>query len=148
MRTVLTTCFLGWLAWQAAAADVKWTEDYAAALKKAKAEKKLVLLDFTGSDWCPWCIKIDKEVFAKPEFAKYAKDHLVLVKVDFPRRRKLSAEQKAANAKLQQQFKVRGFPTLVVVNADGKEIWRQPGYRPGGPKAFIASLSAAAKKAK
>ena len=61
-----------------------WSDNYAKALAQAKAEKKLVLVDFTGSDWCGWCIKLDKEVFSKPEFKTYAKENLVLVELDFP----------------------------------------------------------------
>jgi len=61
-----------------------WGEDYEKAVAQAKAEKKMVLLDFTGSDWCQWCVKLDKDAFSKPEFKSYAKDHLTLVNVDFP----------------------------------------------------------------
>ena len=64
-----------------------WGDDFDKAMTQAKTEKKLVLLDFTGSDWCPWCMKLDKEVFAKPDFKSYAKDHLVLVTVDYPQKK-------------------------------------------------------------
>jgi protein disulfide-isomerase len=137
---------MGWLAWQAGAADATWMTDLPAAQKKAKAEKKLVLMDFTGSDWCGWCKKLDKEVFSTPEFKDYAKDNLVLVELDFPRAKQQSATLKQANAKLKEQYDVRGFPTIVVLNGDGKEVWTQRGYMAGGPSAWIAKLNEAKKK--
>ena len=116
-----------------------WSEDYAKALAQAKAGKKLVLLDFTGSDWCGWCIKLDKEVFSKPEFADYAKKNVVLVELDFPRGKQQSKEIKEQNAKLQGEYKIQGFPTIIVLNSEGKKVG-ELGYQPGGPKAFIAEL--------
>ena len=68
-----------------AMAAAGWDDNYEKALEKAKTEKKMVLLDFTGSDWCGWCMKLDKEVFSKKEFKDYAKENLVLVELDFPR---------------------------------------------------------------
>ncbi len=116
-----------------------WSEDYDKALAQAKAEKKLVLLDFTGSDWCGWCIKLDKEVFSQPEFADYAKTNLVLVELDYPRKKEQTKEIKAQNAKLQGEYKIQGYPTIVVLDSAGKKVG-ELGYQPGGPKAFIAAL--------
>ena len=116
-----------------------WSEEYDKALAQAKADKKLVLLDFTGSDWCGWCIKLDKEVFSQAEFGEYAKKNLVLVELDFPRSKEQSKEIKAQNSKLQGEFKIQGYPTIIVLNADGKKVG-ELGYQPGGPKAFIAEL--------
>ena len=116
-----------------------WSEEYDKALAQAKADKKLVLLDFTGSDWCGWCIKLDKEVFSQAEFTEYAKKNLVLVELDFPRSKEQSKEIKAQNSKLQGEFKIQGYPTIIVLNADGKKVG-ELGYQPGGPKAFIAEL--------
>src|SRR5437588_575571 len=99
---------------QAGAAESQWLTDLPKAQAKAKEEKKLVMLDFTGSDWCGWCIKLHKEVFSKPEFAEYAKKNLVLVEVDFPRQKEQPAELKKANQKLQEKYKIEGYPTLVV----------------------------------
>ena len=123
-----------------ASAPEGWTEDYAKALEQAKTEHKKVLLDFTGSDWCGWCKKIDAEVFDTPKFKEYAAKHLVLVKVDFPRAIEQTEEVKAQNKKLQDQFNAHGFPTLVIVNSQGKKVWEQGGYKPGGPDAFIKSV--------
>jgi len=128
---VVTTSF--------AAAAAGWGDDYDKALAKAKTEKKMVLLDFTGSDWCGWCIKLDKEVFSKPEFQSYAKDNLVLVELDFPRGKQQTAKLKEQNAKLQKEFGIRGFPTIVVLNEEGKKVG-ELGYMPGGPTAFLAEL--------
>lgn len=116
-----------------------WSEDYAASLAKAKADDKLVLLDFTGSDWCGWCIKIDNEIFSKPEFQEYAKKNLELVELDFPKRKSLPANVKAQNEKLAQEYGIQGFPTIIVLNSKGKKVG-ELGYMEGGPKAFIAEL--------
>ena len=127
-----------WL--QTHAADLNWSTDLPKAMAQAKSEKKLVLIDFTGSDWCPWCVKFDKEALNTDQFATYAKSHLELVMADFPRRKPQSAALKAANDQLQKKYNIDGFPTLVVLNSEGKEIGRQVGYRPGGPSAFIAEI--------
>ena len=121
------------------AEDATWITDAAKAQTQAKAEKKLVMLDFTGSDWCGWCIRLNKEVFSKPEFAEYAKKNLVLVEVDFPRRKELSAEQKKANAALATKYAIRGYPTLIILNSVGQKVGKLD-YMAGGPSAFIAEL--------
>jgi protein disulfide-isomerase len=116
-----------------------WDDDYEKAIARAKTEKKLVLLDFTGSDWCGWCIKLEKEVFSKPEFKTYAKENLVLVEVDFPQGKRQSAKLKAQNEKLQKEFGIQGYPTLIVLNSEGKKV-AQLGYEEGGPNPFVAKL--------
>jgi protein disulfide-isomerase len=105
----------------------------------------MIMLDFTGSDWCGWCIKLNKEVFSQPEFAKYAKDNLVLVEVDFPRAKKQTEEMKKANQALQEKYKIEGYPTIIVLNSEGEKIG-ETGYVEGGPKAFIAALDQIKKK--
>jgi protein disulfide-isomerase len=132
--------------WHVNAGELEWMTDMPKAQAKAKEEKKMVMMDFTGSDWCGWCIKLDKEVFSTPEFAEYAKKHLVLVEVDFPNRKKQSAELKKANAELQKKYKVEGYPTIIVLNSEGKKIG-ELGYMKGGPKAFTAELEKLRKKA-
>ena len=143
MKTLLAklTGTLAVLAFASTLAFAKdgWSEQYDKALAQAKADKKLVLLDFTGSDWCGWCIKLDKEVFSQAEFADYAKKNLVLVELDFPRSKEQSKEIKAQNTKLQGEFKIQGYPTIIVLNSEGKKVG-ELGYQPGGPKAFIAEL--------
>ncbi|GAA5127890.1 thioredoxin family protein [Luteolibacter yonseiensis] len=126
----------------AAAADTdvfKWETDYEVAKKRAKDEKKDILVDFTGSDWCGWCIKLKKEVFDKPEFQEYAKKHLVMLELDFPRKKQLPAKEKEQNEKLSQEFQIEGFPTILLLKASGREIART-GYQEGGPEKYIEHL--------
>ena len=104
------------------AAEQPWLTDYSKALAKAKADGKVVLLDFTGSDFCSACKQLKAEVFPKKEFQEYAARRLVLVEVDFPLNKKLSEAQTAANTELKERFKVDGFPTLLVVDASGKKL--------------------------
>jgi len=130
----------------AGAEELNWLTEVPKAQAQAKTEKKLVFLDFTGSDWCGWCIRLHKEVFSKPEFAEYAKKHLVLVEVDFPNKKKQSDELKKANQTLQAKYKIRGYPTIVVLDANGKQIG-ELGYMKGGPTAFIAELEKLRKQA-
>lgn len=105
-----------------------WDDNYQEALTKAKAEKKLALLDFTGSDWCGWCMKLDNEVFAKAEFRKLASESLVLVELDFPQGRRLSKKTKEQNQQLKSKFNVNGYPTIILVDGEGKEVQRWSGY--------------------
>jgi len=115
-----------------------WLTDYDEALAAAAKDGRPVLVDFTGSDWCGWCVKLDKDTFSKPEWQSFAKDNLVLLKVDFPKRTNLPAAQEKANDALQAKFGVDGFPTLVLLDSKGKEIARHGGYLPGGPGALIS----------
>ncbi len=124
---------------RAGAEELNWMTDLPKALAKAKAEHKLVMMDFTGSDWCPWCIKLDKEIFSQPEFVEYAGKNIVAVEVDFPRRKEQSDEQKQANAKLAKRFGIEGYPTVIVLNGAGKKVG-ELGYQAGGPKPFISKL--------
>lgn len=122
-----------------------WGTDLPGALNQARSDNKMVLLDFTGSDWCPWCIKFDHDVLSTGEFADYAKSKLVLVQLDFPRTKPQSDDLKQANAALAKRFNVDGYPTYVLLNPAGNELGRQVGYREGGPDAFIAELDGFSK---
>ncbi|MFN2508423.1 MAG: thioredoxin family protein [Chthoniobacterales bacterium] len=133
-----TGCILAF-AIGSASAKPGWMTDYKQAQEEAKTNKKLLLVDFTGSDWCGWCIRLDREVFSRPEFKEYASKNLVLLEVDFPRGKALPPAQKAQNQELAQQHRIQGFPTIVVLDSDGKKIG-ELGYMPGGPAAFIAEL--------
>lgn len=117
-----------------------WQTDYAAALRTAKEQQKRVLVNFTGSDWCVYCKRLQAEVFSRAEFVAWAKEHVVLVELDFPRNKKLPAELTEQNEKLQEQFSVEGFPTVVFVDADGKELTRT-GYERGGVAPWLANVS-------
>jgi len=134
------------VATQARAEDA-WLTSYADALKLAAKEKKVVLMDFTGSDWCGWCKKLKAEVFDKPEFADWAKKNAVLLELDFPQSKPQSDEIKKQNADLQQKFNIEGYPTIVFLDATGKEVARN-GYVEGGPAAWIKAVDGLlAKKA-
>jgi protein disulfide-isomerase len=123
----------------AVAAKSGWLTSYDQAQKEAQSKNRLLLMDFTGSDWCGWCIMLDKEVFSKPEFKEYAKKNLVLLEVDFPKMKKLPTETSAQNERLAQQFRIQAFPTVVVMDSTGKPIGAL-GYMRGGPEVFIAEL--------
>lgn len=117
----------------------EWLEDYPQASQYAKDENKLLLMDFTGSDWCGWCKKLDREVFSTPEFKAYAEQNLVLLKVDFPHSTPQSASVKAQNEGLASQFRIDGYPTVIILNSQGSKVGTL-GYMEGGPAAFIAEL--------
>lgn len=121
-------------------AESDWLTDYKKAQQEAKAGNKFMLLDFTGSDWCGWCKKFDREVLLQPEFKDYARDNLVVVELDFPRAKQQTPELRKQNLELAQQYEIVGFPTIVVLSADGQKLWRYDGYFPDGPAAFIAQL--------
>jgi len=120
-------------------ADLNWLTNYDAAKTQAKSDNKLLLLDFTGSDWCGWCKRLNAEVFSKSQFQDYAAKNLVLVELDFPRAKPQSDELKKQNTELASQYQIEGFPTVIVLNAEGKKVG-ELGYMEGGPQAFIAAL--------
>ena len=122
-----------------ARAEANWLTDFPKAQGEAKAGHKLLLLEFTGSDWCIWCLKLHREVFSKPEFEDYARQNLVLLTVDFPRAKPLSGEVRKQNYELAQRYGVEGFPTIVVLNGDGRQVGLLS-YLPGGPGPFINEL--------
>lgn len=117
----------------------EWHEEFSKAQELAKASGKPMLLDFTGSDWCGWCMKLKSEVFDEKEFQQYAEEHLILVELDFPRSKSQKDSIKKQNEKLQQEYGVRGFPTIILLDPDGKKIG-QTGYQEGGPKAYVEHL--------
>jgi protein disulfide-isomerase len=122
----------------AGAEELEWTTDVPAALQKAKAENKIVLLDFTGSDWCGWCMKLKADVFSKPEFIAFAKANLVMVELDYPRSKPQSAELKAANAALAQQYGVHSYPTVMLLNGDGAQLDKKVGFITDGLPGYLA----------
>jgi thioredoxin-related protein len=130
----------------ATAWGAEWQTDFEAARGEAKKEGKAILMDFTGSDWCGWCIKMKKDTLDQKDFKEFAGKELVLVQVDFPNKKKLSAGQKKANDTLKAKYGVQGFPTYVLVDADGKELGRQVGYLQGGPAAFKTKIEGWKKK--
>ena len=118
----------------------EWLEDYSRARAIARQEKRLILADFTGSDWCIWCKKAKAEIFSTDEFKSWAAKNVVLLELDFPQKKKLSPELQKQNKALAQKYQIKGFPTMLLLNADGKKVG-ELGYMKGGPKPFIAKAS-------
>ena len=140
MQKLLTIYILGLLGFHAYLnAGEVWMTDFAAAKIKAAAEQKPLLLDFTGSDWCGWCIKLDEEVFSQKEFKEFAADNLVLVELDFPRDKEQSEDLKAQNKALAEKYGIRGFPTILVLSSKG-ELIEKTGYQRGGSEAYVAHI--------
>lgn len=138
MLILIPLSLAGW------AADDVWLTDFDQAKQQAAASGKYILINFTGSDWCGWCKRLDQEVFSQSEFTKFAADNLILLKLDYPRYRQQSQAEKQRNAALAQQFRVQGFPTLFLTDASGKPVL-QTGYQPGGPQPFNQLLKSKMK---
>ncbi len=124
-----------------AEAEKAWTEDFPAAQLRATEQKKRLFVDFTGSDWCPPCIALHDKVLTQPEFLQHAKEHFVLVKVDFPRNKPQADPQREANQILARAYRVQSFPTVLVLEANGTEVQRLNGYNGASPADFIKSLT-------
>jgi len=118
-----------------------WTTDFSSAKKQAAEQKKDLLIDFTGSDWCGWCIKLNDEVFKHDAFKAGVKDSFLLVELDFPKdKSKLSAEAQKQNEELSKKYAVQGFPTILLTDADGRP-YAATGYQKGGPEKYVAHLN-------
>lgn len=117
-----------------------WVEDFDKAVEQAKAEKKDLLVDFTGSDWCHWCVKLHEEVFSQPDFFPAAKE-FVLVSLDFPRGSEALARvpNMARNKELAEKHHVQGYPTILLMTADG-DVYGQTGYQKGGAGKYLEDL--------
>jgi protein disulfide-isomerase len=139
MKTFLSILMTVALTSMAFATKEGWLDDLEKAKAQAKAENKKILLDFTGSDWCGWCKKLDKEVFSQQAWKDYAAKHLVLVEVDFPRSFQLPEATKKQNEELAKKFQIQGYPTIIITTASGNKRG-ELGYVEGGPEAFIKEL--------
>ena len=118
-----------------------WGEDFSAACEEAKRDGKLVLLAFSGSDWCEWCIKMDKDIYSKPGFVSMAKRKFVLVSVDTPHNKDiLSPLAKKQNPELAKKYNIDGYPSTIVVRPSGEEVKRFKGYRQDGVEGFLKEL--------
>jgi len=141
MKTSLLIALLSLGLAASARAEQTWSTDIAAAKAQAAKEGKKLLLDFTGSDWCGYCMKLDAEVFTTPEFSAFSKGY-ILVRLDYPRKKELPPAEKEQNAALQSQYKIQGFPTVIVADVSGHELKRAEGYNPGsGPVAYLGQLA-------
>jgi protein disulfide-isomerase len=121
---------------QASSDNLDWKENLEQAVAQAKKENKAVLVNFTGSDWCIWCKRLNSEVFTQKEFEDYAKNNLVLVKLDFPKDIPQTNETKLYNNTLAQKFGIQGFPTILIMNSKG-DLVAKTGYQPGGPTKYV-----------
>jgi len=108
----------------------EWMTSYSEAQAKAKEASKPLVMLFTGSDWCPPCKMMEKDVFSSEEFGAYAEQNLVLLKLDFPRKTPQSDELKQQNGELAEKFGIQGFPTVVVLSPEGKVLGSEVGFRP------------------
>jgi thiol:disulfide interchange protein len=133
-----TALILAALAMSCTLNAAEWLTNLDQAMATAKHQNKPILIDFTGSDWCPWCVKLKQEVFDTPEFQSWAASNVILLEIDFPRNTPQDPATQAANQALARKLGVDGFPTVVLFTPEGMEKGRL-GYQRGGAKAFIRS---------
>ncbi len=120
-------------------ARIVWLTDFEQAQRTAQGTGRLILADFSGSDWCGWCMKLDEEVFSRKAFVDYATNAFVMFQADFPQNTELPDATKRQNEALAAKLGVQGFPTVLLLAADGSVVGRT-GYQPGGPAAYVAHL--------
>ncbi len=148
MKTLLKTAAL-LLASASLALAGDWGHDWEAAKAESKKSGKPILINLTGTDWCGWCIKLEKNVFSKDVFKAYAKDNLVLMEADFPRKKELPAEVKKQNEALKKIYLAGGYPTVWLLDAEGNKLSDDLGEFGQDPEAWVKKLQelvAAAKK--
>lgn len=135
LRTSVTALLILLMTAGMALAEGNWHTSYDAAVKESQKTNKPILMDFTGSDWCGWCIKLQKEVFSTPEFQAWAEDNVVLLELDFPRGKEQPAEIEAQNKELAAKYSIEGFPTVLFTDSEG-EVLGKYGYDKGGPEVW------------
>ncbi|HQX03064.1 MAG TPA: thioredoxin family protein [Flavobacterium sp.] len=146
MKKIILYFVFFWSLQTLSAQELKWQTDINKAIELSTKSKKPLMLFFTGSDWCGWCIKLQKEVFQKPEFVEWSKK-VILVELDFPKKTQLEASLKQQNDQLQQIFQVQGFPTIWFVSPqkNGTQINLQQlgktGYVAGGPEKWLEAVN-------
>ena len=134
------------------AQELTWHNDMNKAIAASNKEKKPLMMFFTGSDWCGWCMRLQREVFLTPEFTKWAKDNVVLVELDYPRKKQLAPEIVSQNDQMQQMFAVQGYPTVWFVKPSNKdqkvnlEKLGSTGYVAGGPEKWLEAANSILKK--
>ena len=138
LLAVLTVCLF--------AQELQWQQNFDNALRLSKESGKPVFAFFTGSDWCGWCIRLDREILSKQEMKKYLSDNFILFKADFPQQNPPPENIMVKNHELMQKYGVRGFPTIVITDASGKALG-MTGYMRGGPDAMKKALDKYVKKA-
>jgi thioredoxin-related protein len=125
----------------ALAAGKGWETNWEAAKAKSKAENKPILINLTGSDWCGWCIKLEKEVFSSKEFQEFAAANVVLFEADFPKKKAVPAELKAQNEILKKEYLAGGYPTVYLLDAEGKKLSEDIGELKGGIPEYIKTIT-------
>ncbi len=142
MKKILGTFLLCALcfssAFELAAKEIKWQNNYTQALSDAGKSNKPLVVFFTGSDWCIWCKKLEQEALSTKEFADKVGDKFIFVSLDFPKKPKIDNDSRA-NKALMDKFGVKGFPGVVIVNSKGEKI-AKTGYQPGGGASFAEHL--------
>ncbi len=152
MKKIIVALLLFVGSFAAEAQELVWETNVTKAMVISTETKKPLLLFFTGSDWCGWCIRLQKEVLKTPEFAAWAKENVVLVELDYPRKVPQTEEIKKQNNELQIAFGIQGFPTIILANAttkEGKVNFEgigSTGYVAGGPSAWLAVANGFLKK--
>ncbi len=125
-----------------------WMTDWEAAKAKSKAENKPILINLTGSDWCGWCIKLEKNVFSTKEFKEFAAKNVILMEADFPKKKEQPAEVKKQNAALEKTYLMGGYPTVLLLDAEGKKLSEDLGELEGGTEGYIKKLTELIAKTK
>ncbi|MFT7352704.1 MAG: protein disulfide-isomerase [Flavobacterium sp.] len=144
-KKIVLLFFLLGLTTTQAQETLTWHTNLDKAIAISNEESKPIFMFFTGSDWCGWCIRLQKEVFKTPEFEAWAKENVVLLELDFPRRTIQSDELRIQNGNLQQFFQVAGYPSIWITKAqtiDGKTSFEKigmTGYLAGGPAPWLAN---------
>ena len=153
MKKILITLMLIVGSFSVQAQELTWHTDMNKAITASNKEKKPLLLFFTGSDWCGWCMRLQREVFVTPEFTKWAKDNVVLVELDYPRKKQLAPEIVSQNDQMQQMFAVQGYPTVWFVKPSGGKDQKvnleklgSTGYVAGGPEKWLEAANSILKK--
>lgn len=124
---------------------ISWETNYPTAVEKAKRENKPLLLFFTGSDWCVWCNRLEKEVFDTNDFIKNAGDNYIFVKLDFPMNKQQDSQLAKQNHQLQEKYSIEGFPTLIILNSDETFIGTA-NYEAGGGRKYAKHLEGIVSK--
>jgi protein disulfide-isomerase len=126
---------------ETATSGARWYTSWDEAAKESQRSGKPIMMDFTGSDWCGWCMKLKSEVFDTPYFQQWAADKVVLLEVDFPRNKPLPEAQAAKNEELAAKYQVEGFPTIVFTDHTGEQLGTA-GYQEGGPELWTRNAEA------
>ena len=139
MKKIMTVMIAMTMGLALMASGPEWETDWEVARTRAEKENKPILVNFSGSDWCGWCKRLDREVFRTDEFKAFAEKGFVLLNLDFPKYKDQDPELRKQNQKLLNKYGVTGFPSVLVVNHTGKLVFTT-GYMQGGAGPYIDHL--------